>query len=643
MGNGRDERTAASRAASAVTTQIQRARRGPESGEGLMAELGDVLVPGHSMPPGVEALPHEAVRRLFRRLRERGWSHMGRSNRERVLRELVQARSADGRAARAVVRGYVALAYGSAERGRPNPLWQRIGYPGPPKIVPGPDRGPRKTRQPAVGATTAYADVCVVGSGAGGAVAAATLAEAGLEVIVLERGEVVRPADVDGLELSAYRRMFRGGGVLRSQDDHIGLMAGSCVGGGTVVNWCSCPDPPARVRQTWEHGHGLRGIADADFDRHLDAVRQRLDVNCRCSDLNGPNRRLLDGCQALELTVRPMPRNVDRSYYVPAYDGFTGFGDRSGAKNSAAVSFLAGATEAGVRIATGCTARSLRRLPAGGWRVEAQRRQGALSVRCRHVALGAGALDSPALLLRSGIASAVAGTHLRLHPSTFVIGFFAERQDPWWGPPQSLICEALAELEDGFGIVLEATQFRPGLLAAALPWHSGRDHARLMGRLGHAAQLIGFVRDHGGGRVTLGDRGDVRVRYPLRDPVDRRNIGLATVALARILHAAGARDLITAHTCRTGWRQGQSFKRFVEGLGPAVPGDRALFSLHQMGSCRLGSDPAGAVADPQGEVYGAPGIWIADASGFPEALGVNPMLTTMAMARRTAEAILAAR
>jgi choline dehydrogenase-like flavoprotein len=459
---------------------------------------------------------------------------------------------------------------------------------------------------------------------------------------VLERGEVVRPNDVDGLELTAYERMFRGGGILRSQDDHIGLMAGSVLGGGTTVNWCSCPDPPAGARRNWEREHGLEGIAGLDFDRHLDAVRRGLGVNCRCSDLNGPNRRLLEGCETLGREVRRMPRNVDRSYYVPAYDGFTGFGDRSGAKNSAAVSFLAGAAERGIRIVTGCTAGILRRLAGGGWRVEADRREGTLSVQCRHVALAAGALDSPALLLRSGLGGAAVGAHLRLHPSTFVVGFFAERQDPWWGPPQSLICEAFAELEDGFGFVVEATQFRPGLLAAALPWHTGDHHARLMRRLGHAAQLIAFVRDRGAGRVTLGPRGIVRVRYPLRDALDRRNIGCATGTLARILEAAGASELITAHTNLTRWRRREAFGRFVDGLGPAVPGDRALFSLHQMGSCRLGRDPADAVADPHGEVFGAPGVWVADASGFPEALGVNPMLTTMAMARRTAEAILAA-
>src|SRR3954452_23263389 len=165
-----------------------------------------------------------------------------------------------------------------------------------------------------------------------------------------------------------------------------------------------------------------------------------------------------------------------------------------------------------------------------------------------------------------------------------------------------------------------------------------------MARLGNAAWLIGLQRDRGHGTVGIDGDGNAVVRYTLTDPVDVRVARISIDAQIRIHAAAGADELVPFADTGARWRRGEALEAFIaamQSLRLGAGGFR-LFSAHPMSSCRMGDDPTTSVANPWGELHDTPGVHIGDASALPTAAGVNPMISTMALAHRTAEAIAAA-
>jgi choline dehydrogenase-like flavoprotein len=327
-----------------------------------------------------------------------------------------------------------------------------------------------------------------------------------------------------------------------------------------------------------------------------------------------------------------------------------GFGDKSGAKQSTAKTYLADALEGGAEVIVRCFAQRV--LTEGGRAagVEAlyldpdSGASTALTVRAPRVVVACGALESPALLLRSGIGGPAVGHNLHLHPCTAIFAQYDEDLRAWWGAPHAGLVDHFADVEDGYGFLVEATQYATGTAAAALPFVSGDHHKAAMAEYKHGATFIGLVRDLGGGRVTVDEAGQAVPWYSLDDPLDVRNSHRAIDAQVRLHVAAGARRIQALAGGMPTWRVGDDVEAYVERLKrvPLRAGGFKLFAAHQMGSCRMGSDAQTSVAGPFGELHDTPGVWIGDASAFPTASGTNPMITVMALARRTGEAIVAA-
>ena len=216
--------------------------------------------------------------------------------------------------------------------------------------------------------------------------------------------------------------MFWRGGPTPTADFNVNLLAASTLGGGPTVNWSNCLRTPAWVREQWARESGLEGVDGPEFDRHLDAVWRRLGVNDRCSDLNGPHERMRDGAAALNWSFKTASRNADPARYSPESAGHIGFGDRTGAKRDVRQTYLHDAVAAGARVIVGC--RAERVLVEGGVAAGVRTTSG-LTVRARRVVVACGSLESPALLLRSGIGGPAVGRHLHLHPTTAFMGFYA--------------------------------------------------------------------------------------------------------------------------------------------------------------------------------------------------------------------------
>jgi choline dehydrogenase-like flavoprotein len=616
------------------------ARRASDIGVPQMAE--EAL---SQLPPDQLA----GLMELLDGLAQQGFARASQPSREQLLTNV----SLLGPEAAAGVGGLISLtlflAYGAPidpQTGQ-NPNWRAFGYPGPtsaPPDVP-------KPLEPLVPDADLEldADVCVVGSGAGGGVIAAKLSEAGANVVVLEAGGYYNESDFTQLELDAYRKMYWRGGPQPTADMNVTVYAGATLGGGTVVNWTNCLRTKPAVRDDWAR-EGLEDVGGPDFERHLDAVWGRLNVTGECSDLNGPHQRMKEGADALDWSFSSITRNTDPEVYSPETAAYMGFGDQSGAKQSTAKTYLVDAANRGATILARTTAERV--IVEGGRAAGVEAvyadpetgRSARVTVRAPQVVAAAGTLETPALLLRSGIGGPAVGQNLHLHPCTATYGVYSEDQRAWWGAPQTGLVDEFDDVEDGFGFLVESAQYAPGLIGSALPFAGARAHKALMEQVPYGVTFIGLVRDRGGGRIDVDANGQAVPWYSLTDELDVRNSHRALDAQVRLHEAAGAREIVGMAAGLPRWRRGDDLDAFIARLQriPLRFGGHRLFAAHQMGTARMGADPATSVADPHGQLHDTPGVWVGDASAFPSASGTNPMISIMALAHRTAEAIAAA-
>ena len=532
-----------------------------------------------------------------------------------------------------------------------NPNWEVLGYPGPVSAPPSPEKAPKtiSVTVPGDEALTLEADVAIVGSGAGGGVIAGTLAAEGKRVAVLEMGGYYNEADFNQLEMWAYEHLYHGGALHPTHDGQIVIMAGQNLGGGTTVNWTNCLRTRPWIREEWAREHGLEGLDGPEFDRHLDAVFERISANDRCSDWNGPHQRLKEACEKVGYDFATIVRNTDPETYSPDNAGFLGYGDQSGSKQGTLKTYLQDAADAGSQFVVNCRVDRVltengRAAGVEGTYTDADGRTARVVVRAPEVVLAAGSLETPAILLRSGIGGPGAGEYLRLHPGTAVIGMYDEPQKGWWGAPQTGLSHEFERIENDHGFLIECGHASTGSTGSAVPWESGEQHKELMSQGRFASAFVFLIRDRGHGRVTVDGDGNSVHTYPFDDAQDQRIFRRGFAELSRLHQAAGAHEIYTLHRRLHRWRRGEDLDAFIEGTqaAPLSPYEHATFSAHQMGSARMGSDPQTSVAGPYGELHDVKGVWIGDASAFPSATGTNPMGTVMALAHRTAEAIASA-
>ena len=509
--------------------------------------------------------------------------------------------------------------------------WRALtGFTLPPPDVPAVSRVSART--PAAGEVV-EADAVVIGSGAGGSVAAAVLAATGRRVIVLERAALVTEERFGGPELDGLADLFLDRGLSATTDRGIAIRAGSAVGGGTVINWSTSLRAPAVVRGEWR----AAGIGD-DLDDHYEAVETEMEVTTDESAPNGPNAMLAAGLAALGLPATVVPRNAQGCGDC----GPCAVGCRSGAKRSALRTYLAWACRDGAVILDRSEARRILVEDGRAVGVVARVPGGEITVRAPLVALAGGSILSPAVLLRSGIATATAGRNLLLHPVAAAVGVYPELLAPWSGVPQGVLNETYAEVDGRWGFRLEAAPTHPGLIASGYPWWGSAGHREAMTRAGRTVAFIAIVRDRNAGRIELARDGGVSVRYAPAAP-ERALLRAGMLELARLHRAAGALSIAPLLTPPLAWEAGAPFEPYLAALGrrPLVSNRILLFSAHQMGTCRIGTSALQSVADPDGQVWGVPGLFVTDASAFPTASGVNPMLSIMALARRTAHGMAA--
>jgi choline dehydrogenase-like flavoprotein len=515
------------------------------------------------------------------------------------------------------------LLYGCGQHD--SPYWKSIGFSRP-GLDPAADPPRLRMKRLEAGSTVDY-DAVVIGSGAGGGVAAARLAMASRKVLVLERAKLVLERDMQWKELDAYADFYLDRGIASTEDRAIGILAGAAVGGGTLINWTTSLRLPERVRTEWRR-HGIENL-----EQEYDDIQRRLHIDAFETAINGPNAHLQRGLERLKYSYRILPRNVDGCGDC----GMCGLGCRRGAKQSTMRTYLVDACAREAEIADGAEAWRIELKGGRVGSVTVRVEGGEVKVRTPLVALAGGSILSPAVLLRSGIAEDRAGRNLHLHPSTAVVGIYEDDVNGWLGPPQSVIADQFADLEDGYGFIIECPSVPPGILSASLPWWGSQPYLDLQAKARRMAAFITLVRDRDPGRVDIDRDGAPRIHYDLGE-LEQRHLQRAMVEAARLHFAADAERVHTVHTPPLSSGPGGVDELATEIQRRGVSENRlGLFSAHQMGTCAMGTSPQSSVADPEGKVWGVHGLWVCDASAFPTASGVNPMLSVMALAMRTAE------
>lgn len=532
------------------------------------------------------------------------------------------------------------LYYSVAEGKQDNRVWATLGYQ--PSDAPRPG-APLLHLTTLTAPMTIDADACVVGSGAGGGVVAARLASRGLRVVVIEAGPGDQAPDFDQRELESTQRLFLDSGLTATRDLSVAILAGACLGGGTAVNWQSALPTPDYIRDEWADSSGCDVFVGDRFSRALDEVAARIGATTDESVLNANNETLQLGCDTLGYSWSRLARNsvgCDASQC-----GYCTFGCRVGGKQSTTVTYLNDAQRNGeTSIIPNCTARvvTMENGRATGVRAVARDPNGGgfldVMIRAPRVIVAAGGIQSPALLLRSGLDLPALGRNLYLHPTTAVPGVYPTRIEAWTGPPQTIVSNQFATSTGNFGFRLEAAPTHPGLLGLAWPWINAEQHRRAMQRSSYASAIIALTRDAVGGRVEIRRDGSAVIDY-VPDPAQQRLIAQGMVAAARVHLAAGALEVLTLHTRSMSLRRTASTTDAdIEAFCHRVLSERVdrnwslVFSAHQMGTCRMGRDPKAAVCDERGQVFGVKGLYVADASAFPASSGVNPMITVMALA-----------
>jgi choline dehydrogenase-like flavoprotein len=492
-------------------------------------------------------------------------------------------------------------------------------------------------------------DAVVIGSGAGGAVVAAGLAERGLSVIVLEEGPYATASDFARRdERWSMPQLYQESGTRSTADVAITVLQGRSVGGGTTINWTTCYRTPAAVLDHWRAAHGIETLSAAELAPHFDAVEARLGVAPWTGAPNANNRALLDGARALGFDVTVLRRNVRDC----TDSGYCGLGCPYDAKQAMHLTYLPDAVERGAIVHADVRAERIvvehdrvARIDAVGVVSGTDRATGVrLTIRPRLAVLSGGAINSPALLLRSGIAGGPVGRRTFLHPVIVVAGRYAHRVEGWVGAPQSVASRHhLQRGADEMGFFLEVAPVHPMLAAVALPG-IGADKVATMAELPHLAATIalhvdGFLPGDDGGTVSLRNDGRVRLDYPIL-PALERAFRASHEVLARVHLAAGAEVAATSHTPRVEIRGEQDLSRLDSVRYGAH--DHPIFTAHQMGGCAMGPDPAASVVDPHLRHHRVENLFVVDGSVFPTSLGVNPMESILAVAHWAVGGIAAA-
>jgi choline dehydrogenase-like flavoprotein len=481
------------------------------------------------------------------------------------------------------------------------------------------------------------AEICVIGSGCGGATAARLLAEAGHDVVVLEEGRDLIGPERTQRDRAMYDQLYMDRGGRATHDLSVTILQGRVLGGGGVVNTCDVVPIPEGVLQHWATKYGLEDFAPERFKRFADDALGDLSASQIPESLvNTANNRLRQGAEALGLRGEVMMHNRVGCRGL----GTCMLGCPVHAKRNPRMVALPKAIEAGARIYTRTRAVKIdkanqelkeitvRTLDPGGYREQSE-----LKVRAKIVIVAANAIASAQLLLRSGVGNAHVGKNLILQPQLAIIGMFDERIAAFDGVPQSYAVTEFEEEDNAefglWGYRIEGIMGTPGIVSTMLPF-SGVAGMENMTKYDRMAPSLLLVPDAPSGQVEVARDGRLTIRYEQRDD-HRERLRQAVESAAKVYLEAGAREVLVPTAPPLFIRSTQEAKKGQELT--FAPATAPMISAHQQGTVRFAASEHNGGADLNGQVYGTRDVYVFDSSGYPTSAASHTMTPIIATSR----------
>lgn len=470
-------------------------------------------------------------------------------------------------------------------------------------------------------------DAIVVGTGAGGAVTACALAEAGLTVALVEEGPYVTGEQMNGRPLEMFDLLYRGKGLTGTVGfPPIPVPLGRAVGGTTLINSATCFRTPGNVLARWESEFALAGAtALAPF---YDEVERDLDIKPVPDALYGAQSRRFEAASvALGYKGRRIPRN-ERDC---AATGVCAVGCPRDAKQSMAVSYVPRALGAGAVLFSNARVDRvvLEGKRAAGIAGTFLSRDGSsrgirFALSAPLVAVAAGALNTPPLLLRSGVKGKRIGRNLHMHPATRVLAKFPDVLQGWAEVPQAYNVDEFIDE----GIFIQGQFVSPPIQAPNVPGF-GRAHLERMSGFDRWGSFGALISDESAGRVFANGMAYYKLNRKDTEKL-RRGIAITT----DIFLKAGAEEVFTGIAVQPIVRSAQDAENLRKAKVKAS--DIEMMAFHPMGTAAVGRDPGQGAVDAYGKVFGYEGLYVADTGLFPTSNRINPQLTLMALAMRNA-------
>ena len=498
-------------------------------------------------------------------------------------------------------------------------------------------------------------DVVVVGTGAGGGITAELLARAGFKVLMLEEGPLKTSRDFNQLESEAYPTLYQESAARKTADKAINILQGRCVGGSTTVNWTSSFRTPSATLAHWRQHFGLTDLTDDALSPYFQQAERRLNVSPWLVPPNENNDLLRRGAAKLGIPAAAILRNVKGCWNL----GSCGMGCPTNAKQSQLLTGVPTALSHGATLLV--NTRAVRLEVAQGQvrslhaeflghkpdSVQDGKAQTAIEIKAKHFVVAGGAINSPALLLRSGLPDPHTrlGQRTFLHPVVMSAATHSHRVEGWQGAPQTIYTDHFLEtqpIDGAMGYKLEAPPIHPLIFASSIPGY-GQASAALLKGFAHQHILLALLRDgfspgSPGGRVSLRSDGSPLLDYPLNDFV-MEGARRALLSMAEIQFAAGARQVMPVHEqaqlC-TSWAQAQDMIARL----PMLPLQTRVVSAHVMGGCGMAASARDGVVRPDGQHWQVANLSVHDGSLFPTSIGANPQLSIYGLVNRLTQQLI---
>lgn len=497
---------------------------------------------------------------------------------------------------------------------------------------------------------TLAADVVIVGTGAGGGVSAEIFAEAGYKVLLIEEGPLKTARDFNMREKEAYPQLYQESAGRKTLDKAINILQGRAVGGSTTVNWTTSFRTPEQTLKHWQTHFEIGGHSKESLAPWFAKMEQRLNIEPWQVPANPNNRTIANGAEKLGWSHATIARNVKGCANL----GYCGLGCPINAKQSMLVTTIPTTLKAGARLiykarveritysneaVTGC---ELIAMDGFGQPIP----DTMISIKAPLVILSAGAIGSPAVLLRSKVPDPnnLIGKRTFLHPTVISAAVMPKAVNGYAGAPQSIYSDHFLWPDNNeMGFKIEAAPLHP-LLTSTVLTSFGQEHFALMQEFPNIQGSIALLRDgfseqSVGGEVELDDYGFPKVKYELNDYF-WKGAQKALLAMAEMQFAAGAKQVLPIHLYAKPYRSWSEAKSAIEQLS-MKPLEALVFSAHVMGGCAMGGDEKRSVVDEKGRYRHLDGLYVFDGSIFPTSIGANPQLSIYGLIAKLASELVA--